>query len=130
MFCDTSPENKRNAPHLIADWLGRSGSLPLTLQISHEEEVESDEESDKENERGEYTFPSNQDNRWRSVINTLNLYSGRWCEADFRLPAHYIAALCGTSPPNSLCKLSFSNINDLELDDIFFELKMNTNPVP
>ena len=61
-------------------------------------------------------------------MNSLNFHSGRWCEADFRLPAHYIAALCGTSPPKSLCKFLFSNINYSEPDYVFLEFKMKTKP--
>ena len=112
-------KNKINTPHLIADWLGRSGALPLNLQFSY----------DGEGYNG-YVYPSDRRNRWLSVMDTLRMYSEWWYEAGFTLPAHYIAALHGTAPPNNLRTLTFSNIKDWKLDNIFLDFKMTTDPSP
>ena len=119
-FCDyLSSKNRRNMPHLIADWLGRSGNLPLTLRISYNGEA-----------CNGYPYPLDHETRWNSVIEALNMHSGRWCDVHLELPRDYIAALRGTSAPNSLCKLSFSNSDVSDPDDTFLKFKMNINPSP
>ena len=110
-------KNKINTPHLIADWLGRSGALPLNLQFSY----------DGEGYNGYIYYPSDRQNRWFTVMDTLNLHSERWYEVDFTLPSHYIAALHGTTPPNNLRTLSFAN---WKLNNTFLEFKMTTDPSP
>ena len=112
-------KNRINTPHLIADWLGRSGGLPLALQISYDGLG-----------YGGSIYTSDHTNRWNSVIETLNLHSGRWCEVDLALPRHYIAALRGTFTPNCLRKLSFSHREYNYPEDIVLEFKMTKNPSP
>ena len=58
------------------------------------------------------------------------MHSGHWCEVHLELPRHYIAALHGTSTPDSLRKLSFSNLDVNDPDNIFLKFKMNINPSP
>jgi len=96
----TSLKNQRNTPQLIADWLVRSGSLPLTLRMSKGLEAYNG-----------YFHPSDYDDGWKLIIDILNLHSECWCDVDFELPTNYIAALRGTSPPKNLRKLSFSSLN-------------------
>jgi len=65
---NTSLENKKNSPHLIADWLLCSGGLPLTLRISYDPMGEG---------YNGYIYPTDYDNGWRLIIDTLNLHSER-----------------------------------------------------
>jgi len=109
-------KNRINTPHLIADWLGRSCGLPLALQISYDGQG--------------YDGSVYATNIWNSVIETLNLHSGHWCDVGLALPKHYIAALHGTFLPNCLRKLSFSHRDFNYPEDIFLEFKMDTNPSP
>ena len=77
-------------PHLVIDWLERSGGLPLTLYISYHGSIPLAKEL-------------------VSIINTLNQHSHRWHDVSFVLPPLYLVRLCGSSPPKDLCDLSFHN---------------------
>ena len=78
----------RALPDLIADWLQRSGGLPLTLGVSSCT-IYSDPPRD----------------RHVSVIDALNQHSGRWSQVEFKLPPNYVSHLCGSSPPKYLRNL-------------------------
>jgi len=98
---------------LVADWLERSGGLPLTLKVSLPTT---------------YDDPS-PDIGHASVIDALNQHSRRWCDVEFNLPPHYIGRLCGSSPSEYLRNLSISPVDD---DEIHLPLtfRMNARPGP
>ena len=79
-------------PHLVADWLERSGGLPLTLKVYY-------------SDRGSDLLKK----RYIPVIDTLNEHSGRWFDVKFVLPPAYLHHLRGSSPAKNLCDLSISN---------------------
>ncbi|KIM35589.1 hypothetical protein M413DRAFT_32360 [Hebeloma cylindrosporum] len=78
-------------PQLVTDWLERSGSLPLTLEVSYQGNIETPTEAST------------------SIIETLNKHSGRWWKVRFALLQDYLESLCGSSPPNLLRDLSISD---------------------
>ena len=96
-------------PHLVADWLERSGGLPLTLNVSY---------------RGS---PDSTPKGSVSIIDALNRHSRRWHQVKFRLPSFYLGRLCGTSPPQNLCDISILSWWRTVRDPTF---KMNTKPGP
>ena len=96
-------------PHLVADWLERSGGLPLTLDVSY---------------RGSPDPPPKES---VSVINALNQHSRRWHEVEFALPPAYLDCLRGTSPPQDLCSISIRNSWSRVRDPTF---KLNTRLSP
>jgi hypothetical protein len=99
-------------PHLVADWLERSGGLPLTLKVSY------------------YTmYLDLPPDRHGSVIDALNQHSGRWREVEFNLPSDYVGRLCGSSPPENLCDLSIC-ADDVEQNNIPLTFKMNARLGP
>ena len=110
----TLPDSKmREAlPHLVADWLERSGGLPLTLRVSY---------------GAIYGNPP--PDRHGSVIDALNQHSGRWCDVEFKFPSDYVGRLCGSSPPKYLRNLSISSDNDDETD-LPLTFSMNARPNP
>ena len=99
-------------PRLVADWLDRSGGLPLTLKVS-------------------YYAPDGDPppDRHVSVIDALNQHSGRWCDVEFNLPSDYIGLLCGSSPPERLRELSISK-DDEEENYLPLTFRMNARPSP
>jgi hypothetical protein len=100
----------KSLPHLVTDWLERSGGLPLTLDISY---------------RGPRDSPPEVGSV--PVINALNQHSGRWKKVKFHLPSFYLDRLSGTSPPKSLCNIFISNWWGTVRNPTF---KMNTRPSP
>jgi len=102
----------KTLPDLVADWLERSGGLPLTLEVSY---------------CAIYGYPH--PDRLASVIDALNQHSGRWCDVKFNLPSDYVARLCGSSPPEYLRELSISSDNKDETD-LPLSFKMNARPNP
>jgi len=99
----------KSLPHLVTDWLERSGGLPLTLDVSYRGSCDSPPQG---------SVP---------VINALNQHSGRWHKVKFRLPSFYLGHLSGTSPPQSLCDIFISNWWDTVSNPMF---KMNARPSP
>ena len=96
-------------PHLVADWLERSGSLPLTLKVSYPfDSMDSDDLVE-----------------FKPIMDTLDQHSGRWYEINFALPSEW---LCDSSPPkNFLRSLSIS----YAWRGIGYPgFKMNTRPSP
>ena len=111
-FNTTNPTSKtiEALPQLVADWLERSGGLPLTLYVLFEGNCETHAEGSI------------------SIINALNNHSGRWYKVCFALPRHYLERR-GTSPPKLLCDLTMSDPED-EVKCIPLTFKMNTRPSP
>ncbi|KIM35631.1 hypothetical protein M413DRAFT_32384 [Hebeloma cylindrosporum] len=82
-------------PHLVVDWLERSGGLPLSLDVSYF----------VSNSAG---FPQEV---LLSIINAVSQHSGRWQDVCFNLPVAYLPVaylqyLCPISPPKDLQKFS------------------------
>ena len=99
-------------PHLVADWLERSGALPLTLKVSF---------------YAMYGDPP--PDRHASVIDALNQHSGRWCDVEFILPSDYVGRLYGSSPPEKIRDLSIS-ADDEDENNIPLTFRMNARPSP
>ena len=99
-------------PLLVADWLERSGGLPLTLQVSYQGDCETPPE------------------RSVSIINSLNKHSGRWYKVRFALPPNYLERLCGSSPPNLLREFSISDPDEGTEANTPLTFKMSARPSP
>ena len=112
MLAFTLPDSKimEDLPHLVADWLERSGGLPLTLQVSLSTT---------------YHNPP-LDIGHALVIDALNQHSRRWCDVQFNLPSDYIGRLCGSSPPEQLRDPSI----DEGADNLPLTFRMNARPSP
>ena len=112
MLAFTLPDSKimEDLPHLVADWLERSGGLPLTLHVSLSTT---------------YHNPP-LDIGHALVIDALNQHSRRWCDVKFNLPSDYIARLCCNSPPEQLRDLSI----DEGADNLPLTFRMNARPSP
>ncbi|KIM35640.1 hypothetical protein M413DRAFT_347359 [Hebeloma cylindrosporum] len=85
-----------NPPHLVVDWLERSGGLPLSLQVSYYPSGS----------------PQSPPKEWLSIINVLNQHSGRWHDLVFDLPLVYFRHFRPTSPPQNLRNVSIFATDD------------------
>jgi hypothetical protein len=103
---------RKALPNLVADWLERSGGLPLTLKVSYCT-----------------VYHNPPPDRHGSVIDALNQHSGRWCDVEFTLPSDYVGRLCGSSPPEYLCNLSILSDDENETDKPL-TFRMNARPNP
>jgi len=106
-------EIMEDLPDLVADWLERSGGLPLALKVS---------------------LPTTYDDPpldigHAPVIDALNQHSRRWCDVEFNLPSDYIGRLCGSSPPEKLRDLSINaDVDDEHIRPLTF--RWNARPGP
>ncbi|KIM37629.1 hypothetical protein M413DRAFT_30816 [Hebeloma cylindrosporum] len=85
-------ENIEALPQLIAEWLERSATLPLTIECKV---------GDLEQHLGDEMYPM--------VINKLNNHSARWHDVHFSLPAHLLRRFCGSLQGNIIRSLVLSD---------------------
>ncbi|KIM35641.1 hypothetical protein M413DRAFT_347366 [Hebeloma cylindrosporum] len=104
-------------PHLVVDWLERSGGLPLSLHVSY---YPSDLAS----------FPQRV---LVSIIDALNQHSARWHDVLFNIPIVCLQHFCPISPPKNLQKFSIFSTDDADAAATHFEpprFSMNAGPGP
>ncbi|KIM47380.1 hypothetical protein M413DRAFT_22061 [Hebeloma cylindrosporum] len=104
-------------PHLVVDWLERSGGLPLSLQVSY--------------------YPSDlagfPQRVLLSIIDALKQHSARWHDVLFNIPIVCLQHFCPISPPKNLQKFSIFNTADADAAATHFEpprFSMNAGPGP
>ena len=98
-------------PQLIAEWLERSGSLPLTIRFNH---------PSAKQVRGVYP----------EVTNILNKHSARWYDMYLDIPADHLHRLGGSSQGNILHRLTLRHSVYNPARSKFSTFSMTTKPRP
>jgi hypothetical protein len=96
---------------LIAEWLKRSGSLPLTIRFNH---------PSAKQVRGVYP----------AVTNILNKHSARWYDMYLDIPADHLHHLCGSSQGNILRRLTLRHSILNPTRSKFSTFSMTSKPRP
>jgi len=81
--------NESDLPQLVAEWLDRSASLPLTIRL----------------DLSGQGFEDHGDGVYCDVINILNKHSGKWYDLHFNLPMRHLHRLHGSLQENILRRL-------------------------
>ena len=111
LFQESSQYNSSDLPQLIAEWLERSASFPLTIRFDR---------------------VSVNDGVYREVINVLNKHSAKWYDMHFDLPPGYLHRLHGSSdsPRNILRRLVLCSRRPSTRDSDFSTFSMKSKPSP
>jgi len=81
--------NESDLPQLVAEWLDRSASLPLTIRL----------------DLSGQGFEDHGDGVYCDMINILNKHSGKWYDLHFNLPMRHLHRLHGSLQENILRRL-------------------------
>jgi len=105
--------NKSDLLQLVAEWLQRSASLPLTIRFDHPiQEVH-----------------QGVDGVYQNVISILNKHSEKWYDMHFELPACHLHRLSGSPQGNMLRRLVLKNRHPTrDSDSSTFCMKSKPSP--
>lgn len=87
-FGSTKSKDYGYLPQLVAEWLERSASLPLTLTVVAEQP----------------SFPG--DHLYHELTTILNKHSARWFDVHFGIPGPHLHRLCGSSQESMVRRLA------------------------
>jgi hypothetical protein len=93
-------------PGLLREWLSRSGMRPLTIFFHHSGCPEQSEDSSPSDDFSDESTAEIWDSAADSVIEIINLHSGRWRNLHLNVGADIPERLCGSTQPNQLLFLN------------------------